>query len=322
MPLPLVKNPNDIRIAMLGMVDGNGHPFSWSAIINGRYDRQVMAQCGYPAISEYLDAQPPGTLGIQGVSVTHVLCDQPDQSRQVADAAYIPHVVDRPEDVIGHVDAVIIATDIGHEHVQRVRPFFDADLPVFIDKPLTDNRDGLRQFTDWQREGKRFLSTSCMRYAREFAELRERLPEVGEVRAITVMMAKSWERYGIHALEAVYSMLPPGGYKWVTNTGDENASVIHLRHRDVVDVVLVITTDMYGAFGLVQVAGTKGALAAKFTDTFFAFKSQLESFVSYLRTGVEPTLFDQTREQMAVIIAGIESRSSDGHRVYLKEILS
>ncbi|MDD3926903.1 MAG: hypothetical protein PHT33_09620 [bacterium] len=29
----------DIRLAMLGMVDGNGHPYSWSAIFNG-YDRE------------------------------------------------------------------------------------------------------------------------------------------------------------------------------------------------------------------------------------------------------------------------------------------
>ena len=36
--MALVKDPDHIRLAMLGMVDGNGHPFSWSAIINGRYD--------------------------------------------------------------------------------------------------------------------------------------------------------------------------------------------------------------------------------------------------------------------------------------------
>ena len=35
---PLVDDPQKIRLAMLGMVDGNGHPYSWSAIINGRYE--------------------------------------------------------------------------------------------------------------------------------------------------------------------------------------------------------------------------------------------------------------------------------------------
>jgi hypothetical protein len=36
---------------------------------------------------------------------------------------------------------------------------------------------------------------------------------VGEPRLIVATCAKSWERYGIHALEAVYGLLPPGGWK-------------------------------------------------------------------------------------------------------------
>ncbi len=33
----------ELRLAMLGMVEGNGHPYSWSAIINGDYDKEEMA---------------------------------------------------------------------------------------------------------------------------------------------------------------------------------------------------------------------------------------------------------------------------------------
>ena len=50
--MALVSDPNDICLAMLGMVEGNGHPFSWSAIINGDYDADEMARCGYWALVE------------------------------------------------------------------------------------------------------------------------------------------------------------------------------------------------------------------------------------------------------------------------------
>ena len=47
-----------LRLAMLGMIPGNGHPWSWSAIING-YDPDVMAaKCTYPGIIDYLAEQP------------------------------------------------------------------------------------------------------------------------------------------------------------------------------------------------------------------------------------------------------------------------
>ena len=61
--MPLVAQPDRIRLAMLGAVPGNGHPYSWSAIING-YSPQAMARCPYPVIPEYLGRQPPAALGI------------------------------------------------------------------------------------------------------------------------------------------------------------------------------------------------------------------------------------------------------------------
>jgi len=316
----LVPNPDNIRLAMLGMVDGNGHPYSWSAIINGRYDSDVMAECGYPVIPQYLGAAPEGALGIPGAEVTHVWCDDPADTDKVARAALIPNRADRAEDVIGQVDAVIVATDRGYEHVERCRPFIEAGLPIFIDKPLTDNRDGLRQFMAWHAEGKPFLSTSAMRYSKEFRALDGQLETIGMPRLITITMAKSWERYGIHALEAVYPMLAAGQYAAISHRGSEARNYMHLTHESGVDLMLSVIDDLYGAFGHVGVYGTAGTLATKFEDTFFAFKTQLEAFVAYLRTGESPVPFSETVELMKIIIAGLESREKGGAVVKISEI--
>jgi predicted dehydrogenase len=316
----LVRNPNQIRLAMLGMVDGNGHPYSWSAIINGRYDPAAMAKCGYSVIPDYLGAAPAGELGINGVDVTHIWCDDPAEAKNVARAARIENVVDRPEDVIGQVDAVIIPTDRGNEHVDRARPFVEANLPVFVDKPLVDNEADLQQFAAWIRDGKAILSTSAMRYAREFVALKRQLTDVGEVRLITNTTPKSWERYGIHALEAVYPLLPTGGWEWVANTGDESANVVHIHHAGGAEVLIAAVMDMYGAFCRVNVHGTKDSLQVQFEDTLYAFKAQLVAFVEYLRTGQLPFGFEETAELMKIIIAGIRSRAEKGRRVNLSEI--
>ena len=320
--MALVDNPKQIRLAMLGMVDGNGHPYSWSAIINGQYDAELMAQCGYPVIPKYLAAESPEELGIPGVKVTHIWCDDRAQAEKVSKAAFIENVVEKPEDVIGKVDAVVIPTDKGGEHVERARPFIEAGLGMFIDKPLTDREDHLQQFIEWQGEGKEILSTSCMRYAREYADCRERISEVGELRLITMTSAKSWERYGIHALEGVYPFLEPGGWLSVRNSGTKDANIVHIKHKSGVDVVLSVINDMYGAFGCMGLHGTRGTITVRFKDTFFAFKSQLVAFVDYLRTGTLPFPFEQTVELMKIIIAGIRSRDESGREVMLAEIKS
>jgi predicted dehydrogenase len=318
---PLVPNPDNIRLAMLGMVDGNGHPYSWSAIVNGVYDAQAMANCGFPVIPQYLGAEPKENLGIPGVKVTHVWCDDPADGVRVAQAAGIANVVERAEDVIGLVDAVVIATDRGWEHVDRARPFIEAGLPVFIDKPLCDREDHLRQFIAWQESGKPILSTSGLRYAREFIDAKQRIAaEIGEPRLVTMTTCKSWERYGIHAIEGVYPLFAPGGWLSVANTGTEDANVVHVRHSSGIDVVLAAVADMYGAFGKMSVYGTKGSLGASFAHTFFAFKAQLVAFVDYLRTGKLPFPFAETVELMKIIIAGIRSREQAGKTVSLDEI--
>jgi predicted dehydrogenase len=313
----LVPDPDTIRLAMVGMVEGNGHPYSWSAIFNG-YDRDAMAECPYETIPEYLGKQPEETVGIAGAEVTHIWTDDPDDAEHVAAAARIPNVVGEPTDVIGEVDAVIIPTDRGEEHAARCRPFVEAGLPVFVDKPLVDSEGDLRTFNTWVESGKPIMSSSAMRYAKEFTPYRVSTANLGDLRYVSITTAKSWERYGIHALEAIYPITGPG-YLSAHNTGDSQRNVVHFTHRRGLDVVVVASADMYGAYGCLTIGGTDGHATATFSDTYYAFKTQLEKFVACLRSGRRPFPHSETAELMQMLIAGIRSREQ-GRAVGLEEI--
>jgi predicted dehydrogenase len=305
-----------IKLAMLGMVEGNGHPYSWSMIINGRYDAEALKACPYPAIINYIGKQPPETLGLAGVEVTHVWTDDPADAVQVAAVARIAHVVTRAEDVIDQVDGVIIATDKGGEHVSRARPFVEAGLPVFIDKPLCDNRDDLDTFSAWIDAGKPIISSSGMRFAKEFLPYHGATYEFGALRTVFVTMAKKWETYGIHALESIYPIVGPG-FVSVRNTGSYERNVVHLKHAKGIDVVITVTADQIGGSGFITLAGTEGGVTLRSQDTYTAFKAQLESYVGFLRSGVPPVPYAQTRELMQLVIAGIESRAAGGTEILL-----
>ncbi|MEF3303120.1 Gfo/Idh/MocA family oxidoreductase [Paenibacillus sp. GYB003] len=307
-----------IRLAMLGMVDGNGHPYSWSAIFNG-YDPEAMKLCPYAAIPAYLNKEPADKFGIRGASVTHIWTDDPDDAIRVSRASLVPNVVARPEDVIGEVDAVVIATDKGHEHVERCRPFVEAGIPVFVDKPLVDNEADLLVFADWVQQGKAIMSSSCMRYSKEFMPYRISTSSLGEIRFASITTPKSWERYGIHALESIYPIFGPG-FVSVRNTGSAERNVVHLKHRSGADIVAAASSDMYGAFGLLQLCGTAGHAFVQNQDTFYSFKAQLQAFIDYLRTGERPFPWEETVELMKLVIAGIRSREEGGREVALCEI--
>ncbi len=313
-----MNDGGELRLAMLGMIEGNGHPYSWSAIVNG-YDPAAMADCPYAAIPKYLGAQPLEAVRIPGARVTHVWTDDPADAPKVARASRIKHIVTRPEDVIGHVDAVIIATDDGDDHVRRAQPFIEAGLPVFVDKPMATNVPDLDQFLRWHFEGRSILSTSGMRYAPEMRGVAAQREQLGDLRWMTSFTCKTWERYGIHALEAVYPIVGPGFVSARTNH-QAGSDVVHLAHRSGVQVTLAAIHDAFGSFGSVHAYGTKGQLPLRLTDTYSAFRAQLVAFIEMLRTGRRPFAFSETVELMAIIIAGIRSRTEGGRTVMLREI--
>jgi hypothetical protein len=311
--MKLVKNTDEIRLGVIGMTEGNGHPYSWSAIING-YDRERMtSECPFAGIPIYLNAKHSDDFGIAGVKVTHVFCNDRKDAEHVAALSLIPNVVDTPEAMIGFVDAVLIATDIGGEHVKRAKPFVEAGVPIFIDKPLCDNADDLATFEAWVAAGASILSSSSTRFAVEYAPYQYPEKPLGDWSFIAMPMAKKWETYGIHALEAVYSITGPG-YVSVRNTGTAERNIVHLKHRCGADVVIACGKGIvYG--GAMALCGTKGNATVVTKDTFSTFKAQLAEFAGYLKTGERPYPFTYTSELMRLVIGGIESRERGGIEV-------
>ena len=309
----------DLRIGILGMTEGNGHPYSWSAMFNG-YDPEEMAKCPFPVIPAYLNKQPKETLGIPGAKITCICCTgyaERDEAENIAKASLIPEVLDTPEEMIGKVDAVIVATDDGNEHVERCRPFVEAGIPMFIDKPLVNTEDDLKTFVKWRDEGAKFITSSCMRYCKEFEQYYKNRYELGELMYICSTMAKKYETYGIHALEAMYPLLGKG-FVSVRNTGTYERTVVHIKHESGCNVNIIQGIGMVG-MGMVLL-GSQGAINLSCKDSYYAFKKQLDLFVHWLRTGEEPFPFEQSVELMKLVIGGLRSREEGGREVFLDEI--
>lgn len=289
-------------------------------MFNG-YTKEYMDQCEFPAIPDYLYKQPEHTFGIEGAKITHICCTgyaEREMAEKMAKASNIPNVVDDPLELIGKVDAVICATDIGAEHVERCKPFLDAGIPMFIDKPLVDNEEDLKTFIKWRNEGKKFISSSSMRYCKEFEPFYNgHTYELGKLMYICSPMPKKYENYGIHALEAMFPLLGPG-FVSAQNTGTYEQTMVHLKHESGCCVDIPMGIGMAGAG--ITVIGTAGSRYLEAGDFYAAFKKQLDLFVHWLRTGEEPVPFEHTVELMKIVIAGLRSREEGGRVVELSEI--
>lgn len=309
----------ELKIGILGMTEGNGHPYSWSAMFNG-YEREPLEDCGFPVIPRYLEKQPPETFGIEGAHITCICCtgyEGRERAEHIAKASRIPVVCDRPEEMIGMVDAVIVATDVGDEHVERCRPFVEAGIPMFVDKPLVNKEEDLRTFIQWRKQGSKLISSSSLRYCKEIEPYYKNHYELGQIRYICTTMAKKYETYGIHALERMYPLLGEG-FVSVRNTGTYEQTLVQIKHKSGCDVTVVQGFDLVPCGMLVL--GSCGSKHLSSGDSYYSFKKQLDLFVHWLRTGEEPFPFSETVELMKLVIAGIRSREEGGREVFLSEI--
>lgn len=194
------------RVGIIGLSEGNGHPFSFSAIVNG-FCGAGMRDSGWPVIHEYLRRRDPSEFGGLGMQVTHAWTQDPGTTDQLCRACIIPNAVQTPVAMLDHVDAVILARDDYTNHMALAKPFLEAGVPLLIDKPLTLDPTELAIFRPYLESGQ-LMSCSGMRFARELDEPRAQLDQYGSIRLIRGAILNDWAKYGIHLIDAVINLTP------------------------------------------------------------------------------------------------------------------
>ena len=289
-----------IRAGIIGLSEGNGHPFSFSAIVNG-YDDQGFAAAGWPVIHNYLKVQGADRFGIGDARITCAWTQDPQTTARLCAACRIETACATPQDMVGKVDAVIVARDDWETHAALAMPFLQAGLAVFVDKPLSLDHDELSRFEPYLRTGK-LMSCSGLRFAAELDGFRTPRSqwEIGTPKLIEATVLNGIEKYGIHMIEAVASLDPA----WGRATSVARLDVPHdawlIRLSDGVPMVL----NCLGAVGKtfhVSLFGDKGHRHFDLHDNFSAFRRTMEHFFAMVTSGRPPIDPDETLGIMNLI---------------------
>jgi hypothetical protein len=273
---------NTLRLGILGISDGNGHPYSWSAIFNG-YNPEVMAECPFPVIPEYLARQQFPADAIADGHVTHIWTQDRRRSEHIAAAARIDNVVDDFQAMIGHVDAVLLARDDAEQHYTMARPFLEAGLPIFIDKPVALNRADLDAILALEQYPGQVFSCSALRYARELHLSTADRAHLGVIQAIAAVTPKKWQTYAAHIIEPVLLALgEPGTIADLTTVRSDTCTSVSVRWSS---GVITTFTALGPAATPIQITvyGTATHKTYTFADSFAAFRSSLEAFIAGIR---------------------------------------
>lgn len=291
-----------IRTGILGFSDGNGHPFSFSAIVNG-YDDAAFAEAGWPVIHEYLKRQGSDRFGIRDARITAAWTQDQAITRRLCAACRIETACATPQELLGSVDAVIVARDDWESHAELAMPFLERGTAVFVDKPLSLDAAELVRFEPYLRSGK-LMSCSGLRYAAELDPLRSPIEtwETGATRLVTGTVLLGLERYGIHLIEAMASLGGPFAEPVAVTRLDAPHDAFLIRIADGTPFLLNCLGPVAKTFHI-SVFGERGYRHFDLHDNFSAFRRTLEAFFGMVRSGVPPIPPDETLRLMRLVAA-------------------
>jgi virulence factor len=242
--------------------------------------------------------------------------------RQLRD--YGVEIVDRAEDLLGRIDAAFIESVDGGVHLERARPFVEAGIPTFVDKPLATSTADARRLVEAARtRNVPLMSASALRYALEVQDVQHRRDELGAVLGVDAYSPASLHprnpglfHYGVHGVEMLYALMGTG-CRSVRCIYEDDAEVVVGRWAD-------------GRLGTVR--GTRrGAYAFGFTafcakqvvqsavDGRYYYRELLKAIVEMLEARRWPLTPEELLEPISFQEAALESARRGGEDVALTQ---
>lgn len=266
-----------IKIGIIGLSDkGNGHPFSFSSIING-YSEKGYKKSNYQNILKYLKKKKSKDFNFKQAKVTHAWTQNYKTTKILCKASKIDNCVKNYKSMIGKIDALIIARDDKHYEISK--EFLKRDIPVFVDKPLSLDKKELIFFLKYMKKGL-LMSASGLRYSSEIKKVKKEIKKLGKIKFVIANISNDWRRYGVHMLEIIEE-LNLLEIKEIQKIKSKYTS-FNLINKKNINLIINCLGKNNPTLNL-SFFGTKGKYSIDFEDNFSAFKNMLIKFLQMVK---------------------------------------
>ena len=220
----------------------------------------------------------------------------PESNQRMCEEFGIDMIAEKPEDMLGKVDAVMITARDGIYHAPFARPFLEAGIPMFIDKPFTvDTQEAIAFAKEAKARGIKLMGGSTLKCTYDAVLLQNEAKQQGEklvggTVAAPVMLDSPYSDFFFYASHLTELSL--------MIFGKEPKSVTALRNGKSVTAVVeyenysVTNTFMGGCRKyFAQVFSTEGIYSRQI-DLSFASKIMAQRFAEMLRHGTMPESYE------------------------------
>lgn len=232
-------------------------------------------------------------------------------------------LVEKPTDMIGKVDGMLIEAVDGSVHWERVKPFLEAGIPCFIDKPFACSVVEAKKIIDLAEKKKvPIFSSSSLRYAPDIVEYQNNQKKHGTILGASVYSPCALHErnpglfhYGIHGCEMLFSLMGPG-CEMVATAHQKGVDLVTATWKDGRLASFRGIRDGKSGYGFTAFASKSVEQVTVKTDMIY--KELLKKIVEFFKTGKSPVPPRETLEIIAFIEAANRSGVNHGSLEMLK----
>lgn len=304
----------------VGLLNVDGHAWWFGAFFNP-YD-EARLEKNFPRAAERNRLIRGVNLPFPNVRIVKVWGQDLNAAREFAATYGNPDVVDKPADMLGTIDAVLLvnAGGDGNNHLDLIRPFLEKGLPAYIDKPLAFTGKQAREIVALaERHNAPVYSTSVLPHVAEFNWL-YRKETLGKINYVFSQGGTL-----IHGLLMNTAVLGPGIIS-VRNIGDEKRDVVQLLKADGTMGLVLIAPDIrdsqgaYFSTGLIGENGKIDPEPIRPNQYQYGGAVAMRTFLEMARTHKPPVPYERLVEQIEVYEAARLSKARGGAVVPLAEL--
>lgn len=267
-----------IKLGIIGLKNkDNGHPFSFSAIVNG-YNEKYFKRSNYKNILNYLKKKPNKSFGIKNVKITHAWTQDMTLTKTLCKSCNIDNAVKDYREMLGNVNGVIIARDDMHYSISK--HFLKKKIPTFIDKPLTSKIKELNFFKKYLKNGL-LMSTSGLRFANEVNFLKKNQTKLGKIKSVNAIVLNDFFKYGVHMLDILDELDLLKVKKILRLKSSIDQIIFYCKNRVVINLQCLGKINKIFSISLV---GQNASIQIDINDNFSAFKNTLVNFIKMIKT--------------------------------------
>jgi hypothetical protein len=265
-------------------------------------------------------AASPGSLG---TGVTHLALTHAwdvDRAQAEAYAAAFPglQLVDRYDDMVGKVDGIILDDfDSAFHFHELARPYLEAGIPIFINRPLALNLTHARSLLDLaERHGTPVMSASSFEHAPEIVQLQAQVRSIGPLSGYVAANSMSdYPTHGIHGLFMAYAAVGGGIRSVAYQTPDwknPNGVVVIEHHAHPGGQPFYgCVQQISGTWGWVRVFGQQTCEQTVSSGPYF-WVALVIAMQRFFETRQMPQTYEQLYEKTQLFLAGFKSHLEHG----------